>query len=219
MMAGGRRGAGWRYGVQSAQDERSEPLHDLLRDAERRPERGGDPRAKACLEQDGRIEIESIEKVLDVHAGVGVALDAQPALEEQRIGIFETRRQAHELCNVPADGNVSGPAAGGLYAPAADQEVQFEHRGADYAHRDAAPIELAKLVIEALVACDAVEGERNGRGEKGVGRAQEGPALRSVSGGHGRFSGHGADRGTTPCRPSCPSCIDLSQAGALRRSP
>jgi hypothetical protein len=49
------------------------------------------------------VEVERIEQVLHVQAGVGVALDRELALEEQRVGIFLARGELEERGQASAD--------------------------------------------------------------------------------------------------------------------
>ncbi len=52
------------------------------------------------------VEFQRIEQVFDVHAGVGVALDAQAAVEEQGIRVFAPGGQQPEIIEAAADGDV-----------------------------------------------------------------------------------------------------------------
>jgi len=71
----------------------------------------------------GPVVVERIQQVFDVHAGFGVALDAQPAAEEERVRVFGAGGEAPEILNCAADAHVGPARRGGLQAPVLDAEI------------------------------------------------------------------------------------------------
>ena len=66
----------------------------------------GDASAKQRPEMRLPVEFQRIEQVLDVHAGVSVAFEAQAAVEEQGIRVFALGGQQPEIIEAAADSDV-----------------------------------------------------------------------------------------------------------------
>jgi len=71
----------------------------------------------------GPVVVERVQQVFDVHPGCGVALDAEPAAEEERVRILGAGGKTPEIIDRTADAHVGAARRGGLQAPALDAEI------------------------------------------------------------------------------------------------
>lgn len=69
------------------------------------------------------IVIERIEQIFYVQPGRGVALDAEAALEEQRVGILGARREPPEVLGPSANDDVGATVPGRKQAAGVDREI------------------------------------------------------------------------------------------------
>jgi lipoate-protein ligase A len=99
---------------------RAEPAAGAV---EQREGGGAERVAEHRAEVRGPVVVERIQQVLDVHPGRGVALDAEPAAEEQRVRILGAGGEAPEVIDRAADAHVGAARRGRLQAPALDAEI------------------------------------------------------------------------------------------------
>jgi collagenase-like PrtC family protease len=68
--------------------------------------RGSDRITEHVFEMRLPIVLQRVEQILNVQAGLGIALDAEPTVEKQRVRIFTSGSEQPEILQAPADGYV-----------------------------------------------------------------------------------------------------------------
>ena len=140
------------------------------------------------------VIVEPIEQVLDVQAGLGVALDREPALEEQRVRILGAGGQPDEFGELSADAHARLVGRYRHEPVSLDAEGQARARVLD-TDFDRASVEFAEPVGQRLAAQQVIEGARQKPGVHGHGHESERNGQQGFEGAH---RGQGLSAMTVP---------------------
>jgi hypothetical protein len=105
------------------------------------------------------VVIERVQQVLDVHTGIGVALDAQTTAEEERIRVFATAGEQPEIIHRAADADIGVARRGRLQASVPDLEMNLARRILDM-NAHGFSFELRETCRDRLAAQQVVEHTR-----------------------------------------------------------